>query len=352
MAIKDGPKSARAMRVGFIGAGEVVRTIHLPVLQQVGRASLSWVFDTNLAKAQLLAKMSGTAVACSSLDACPDVDAVLIAIPVGVRSEAWTHVFERGWHVLCEKPVAQTAAEFDQIASRMALAGRSMRPGLMRRFYANTLLARTLVRSRMFGDVLEVWAGEGGRANRTGRAGDWYQLDRNLAGGGILIETGSHLIDQVMFITGATDANLDRYEQAPTGRTMEFKVKVVSTLNVGPRESVPFTCSLSRIDDVCNGIFLRFEKLVLRVDPTPDGTVHICDMGGKSIAPLAAPKEGATNSAQAFHLEWLAFLDSCESAAVGTEQDEHRLTRLAVKLIDDCYAGAAHSRPLLTQAVG
>lgn len=330
-----------SFRVGLIGAGEIVRTIHLPVLRQMTGVSIAWILDRDARKAAELAKRYGAGAAHSRLEDCPDVDAVLMAIPVGARREAWELAAARRWHVLCEKPLARSLAEFDAIAASMRRAGKVWAAGLMRRFYAGTSQLASLAASGVFGELIEVWAGEGGPMRRTGRPADWYQHDRELAGGGILIETGAHLLDQVVVASQAEDARVDAYAQEPGGLSMEFSANVRGRLVAREGREVPFTCVLSRADDVCNGIFLRYPGVVLRLDHGPEGLVHLCDPRGRRLSSLSATGHGVLDSLQAFHAEWRAFLRSCEQPG-GAEQDaEHRRRRLAVKIIDECYTLAA-----------
>lgn len=326
------------LNLGIIGGGEIVRTIHLPVLRQIPEVSIAWVMDTDAGKASRLATQFRIPRSFTTLNDCPDVDAVLIAIPVGVRRDAWTRAFERGWHVLCEKPIAGSTGEFDWVNENMRGRGKVISPGLMRRFYASTQLMQDLLQDRVFGEPIEVWAAEGGRMTRTGRGADWYQLDRGLAGGGVLIETGSHLLDQVVFMTHARDVRVENYIQHPPGRTMEFEAKVEGRLSIPMAGEVPLTCLLSRANDVCNGIFVRFPRLVLRMDHGPDGKVRICDMRNIVTTTLAARQCGAHNSFQAFHEEWQSFLRRCRNGGMPNGDSDTQITRLSVKAIEDCYA--------------
>lgn len=330
------------MRIGLIGAGEHVRSIHLPVLHQISGITLEWLYDIDLRRAKELAKANGIPVAASGLRDCPDVDAVLLAVPVGARMPIWEHIFQRGWHVLCEKPVARSVEEFDWISANLTQAGRIWQPGLMRRFYAGTLLLRRLVRDRVFGDLVEVWAGEGGRQTRTGRGGDWYQLDRSLAGGGILIETGSHLLDQILFITGAHDVFLEEYQQEPRGLTLEYDARVLGRL-AQERGEMPFSCVLSRTQDICNGIYLRFERLVVALEHGADGAVGLRDLQNLAIAPLGIAGVGARSPFGAFHAEWVDFVDLCRSGDFAAAEEANALTRLSVRTIEKCYRTAAGS---------
>lgn len=331
----------KPLKIGLIGAGGVTRTLHAPLLTQFKDISLEWVFDARLDAARKVASSYAIPVAQNDLSLCPDVDAVLLAIPVGARQEAWQAAAKRRWHVLCEKPAACSVEELDAILSAMQQAGRVVSFGLMRRFYHGTLCLRELVRGRAFGDPLELWAGEGETQPRTGRGEGWYQLDRRLAGGGVLIETGSHLLDQLMFVTGASGYELDEYAEQSWQEQPEFDARVYGRLTVGPEAAMPFSCIVTRSADVCNGLFIRYPKVTLVLPPGPGGVVEIRDQNNRLVGHFHGAAHGALTSFQAFRDEWVTFLNRCRTSVDIDVVRDNRLVRLSVGLIEECYKSTA-----------
>lgn len=329
---------APPFRVGLIGAGAVVRTLHAPLLRQFDDVSIDWVFDANLDAAREVAAAFGIPAASDDLARCRDVDAVLLAIPVGVRAGAWQAAVERRWHVLCEKPAATTRAELDACLSAMRQHSLVVRFGLMRRFYRGVVCLRDLVSRRLFGTPIEIFGGEGGPQPRTGRGDGWYQLDRRVAGGGILIETGSHLLDQLVFVTGACAAQLERYEQRNWNGGPEFDARVFGQLTPSAdRRAVPFSAIVSRSAEVCNGIFIRCPDVVVALPPGPDAAVEVREESGRVVARVEGPA-GATSSFVAFRDQWREFLTACRAADPADAVRDNALTRLSVGLIEDCYS--------------
>src|SRR5262249_48886145 len=165
-------------------------------------------------RARRLRGMCRGARAYTRIEDCPAVDVILVAIPVGYRRDPLRHIFRSRWHALCEKPFAVTLAEHDAIVAQAAERGVQLGVGLMRRYYGNTIAARRLIASGAFGAVEEVWAAEGTRMLATGREVGWYQGDPQAAGGGVLIETGSHLVDQAFRILDVSGFTSPHCEQA------------------------------------------------------------------------------------------------------------------------------------------
>lgn len=324
---------ADVFRVGIIGAGGVSDGYHAPVLAQTSGVALAWVCDKDLAKARSFARRHRIAVSGDDLRALPDVDAVLIAIPVGARRALLRAAFERGWHALVEKPFARSLAEHGEIAAEAKAARVQVCAGLMRRFFRTTAVARNLVHRAPFGDLVELWAAEGGLMRGAGRGDDWYQNDPSLAGGGVLMETGSHLVDQALFVSGADACELSETRlRTVDGLDLEARLSARAK-----RKGCPFELrvALSRLDDVCAGLVLRFERAWVKVGLAPDGAVELLDDSYRSVARLDSPERSGSAIYQAFALEWEAFMGQCRDGSPGLI--DAASVRLGVGLIGAAY---------------
>src|SRR4029077_17406585 len=98
-------------KIGIVGAGMVTSGSHLPVLVNMPEVTVAWVCDRAIAAASAVAKTYGIPGAFADVRECPDVDAVLVATPVGSRHAVVPAVLARGWHAFCEKPFALTLAD-------------------------------------------------------------------------------------------------------------------------------------------------------------------------------------------------------------------------------------------------
>src|SRR5438309_1227392 len=126
----------RRFRLGLIGAGSVVETYHLPVLRGLPDVKIRWVCDRDLGRAESLARTFGIPHTYESVEKCPDVDVVLIGIPVAARRSVLDVVASRSWHALCEKPFAPTLADHEAIVERARRHGVRLGVGLQRRHYS------------------------------------------------------------------------------------------------------------------------------------------------------------------------------------------------------------------------
>src|SRR6476660_3181733 len=101
-----------AIRVGIVGAGLMGR-FHARAARQAG-ARIVAIADADVTAAKRLASFSGKKVLAGTVEELmtPDrVDAVHVCTPPADHASVCSLILRRGMHVLCEKPLTQTAAE-------------------------------------------------------------------------------------------------------------------------------------------------------------------------------------------------------------------------------------------------
>jgi predicted dehydrogenase len=134
-----------------------------------------------------------------------DIDVVDICTPGDTHAEIAIAALRAGKHVLCEKPLANTVAEAEEMTAAAEEArahGVRAMVGFTYRRVPAVGLARTLVEEGRIGDVRHV---------RAQYLQDWladpeaplsWRLDKAKAGSGALGDIGAHILDLAQFITG------------------------------------------------------------------------------------------------------------------------------------------------------
>lgn len=328
--------SASSLRIGIVGAGSVVEQLHLPVLKTMSDVRVEWISDLDATRARRLGERFGVHQALGGLEECPDVDLALVAIPVGNRQKVIDLAIARRWHLFCEKPFARSRLDHEAITRAMQEAGLQVGAGFMRRFYRGVGCAREMLRARVLGEIRGVRAGEGLRLRATGREDGWYQTDPEAAGGGVLIETGSHLVDQVFDILGVEEYEVETCAQRGW-RGLDYETR--ATARVSSRGT---RCELglvvSRLNDVFNGIEVQCANAGLIVGLTPDSPVTVCDTSGQVVDRINSVRHGVVTSYQAFHAEWRAFIEQCRTGRPSRVSAESALVTTA--FVEACYRGA------------
>ena len=150
-----------AIRIGFIGAGKVVESRHLPGLENVPGIELRQVWSRSTDNARRLAAAHGIAGVAADwrqvIDAA-DVDAVIVATPPLLHAEATVAALEAGKHVLCQGRMARNLLEARQMVAAAAerddriAALYPPRPGLK----GDRVVRRLLHEESFVGQIQEV----------------------------------------------------------------------------------------------------------------------------------------------------------------------------------------------------
>ena len=132
------------------------------------------------------------------LAADPGIDAVVVATPNALHAPQTIACLEAGKHVLVEKPMARTLAEAEAMNEAADRSGARLMVAHCWRFHDDVRALRERIASGELGEVVKT-RGYGVHAG-WGPAG-WF-VDRELAGGGALVDMGVHAIDTARFLLG------------------------------------------------------------------------------------------------------------------------------------------------------
>ena len=187
------------IRTGIIGFGKMGR-IRAESIQTHPKGQLLSVFDENRALDTQGMDMAGSA---DALIANPEIDAIFICTPNYLNKSLTIKGLEAGKHVFCEKPPAFTAAEVEEIRQVEQASGQKLMYGFNHRHHASITRMRELITSGEFGEVLWMRGRYGKSVDETFFE-DW-RSKRELAGGGILLDQGIHMLDLFRYLYGAFD---------------------------------------------------------------------------------------------------------------------------------------------------
>jgi xylose dehydrogenase (NAD/NADP) len=182
-------------RWGFLGAGQISST-QAKVLPAAQGAELLAVAARDVERARLLGAPRAYGSYAELIDA-PDIDAVYIGLPNDAHL-AWTAAaLEAGKAVLCEKPLALSATEVDEMIAVAERTGRLLVEASWYRWHPRTRLAEEMIRAGDIGRVLHVSAG----FTFPGVPPDNFRLDPS-KGGGALYDVGCYALSGVLWAVG------------------------------------------------------------------------------------------------------------------------------------------------------
>ena len=301
--------------IGVVGAGDIARKIHLPVLLSMPNVRVSWLHDAEAARARATAEAFGLrAIAASQPHELPDCDVVLLAIPVGVREPYLRDFASRRIAVFCEKPFAISAAHHRRILE--LFPAHRLGCGYMRRFYRSTRIMHRLLGNNWLGPVKGIRFSEGGRARGSGAGQSFLDRADLAATRGVLMDLGSHGIDLALHLSSAQGFAVRASELTLDG---DVDRRVCTQVMLQPAHAappIPFDCEVSWLDSPANRIELVFEDVSVWADIGPGSRVFMGSPARPEDAiELDASRDGASTANQAFFLEWQAFLAGVQAQA-------------------------------------
>jgi predicted dehydrogenase len=135
----------------------------------------------------------------------PAIDIVYIVLPNGMHAEYTVRALQAGKHVLCEKPMANTPAECEQMIAAATAAARKLMVAYRLRYepFNNALIK--VVRDQEFGRTRVILADAG---FPIGDPTQW-RLNKKMAGGGSLMDIGIYALNASRYLTGEEPVELN-----------------------------------------------------------------------------------------------------------------------------------------------
>jgi predicted dehydrogenase len=190
------------LKIAIVGCGAITQGCHLPAALRSPLVQLIALVDAN--RQTLEATSRRHALGCrlaSTLEEVADgVEAILVATPNHTHAAITRAALNHGLSVLVEKPLTikySDAVEVCELAdARLAVVS----VGYKSRQYPAVKMLRHLLETRYFGEVL-------GFHHESGAASGWaplsgYNASLQTAGGGVLIGTGTHFLDRMLYWFG------------------------------------------------------------------------------------------------------------------------------------------------------
>ncbi len=188
------------LHIAIIGYGKMGRIRH-QAIQEVGGATVPKIFDVH-APADLPPGIEF----CPSEDEIlgdPAIEAVFICTPNYRNKPLTIAALDAGKHVFCEKPPAFTAADVEEIREHEARAGKVLMYGFNHRHHESIKRMKSIVDSGELGRILWMRGRYGKEVDRSFFEG--WRARRELAGGGILLDQGIHMLDLFLHLGGGFD---------------------------------------------------------------------------------------------------------------------------------------------------
>jgi predicted dehydrogenase len=258
------------------------------------------------------------------------IDAAIVAVPHHLHADVAIDLLNAGVHVLVEKPLAPTAASCLRVIAAARHTGAVLAVGLMRRFLTRLRWVKAALDTGALGTVQSFEIHEGFVYRWPVTTGSMFRKD--MAGGGVLADTGAHTLDLVHWWFG-TPASIAYRDDSHGG------VEADCTIAMAFPHGVTGAIELSRTRDLSNTAIVRGTRgeIEVRLDDTALESLRASP--GDLLQFAAGGVTGARLPVQRFREifvrqieDWLRAIQTGTRPAVTGED-----AVASVALIEQCY---------------
>lgn len=194
--------------VGIIGCGKIAQVRHIPEYASNPNARIVGFFDMNHERAAALAKQYNAKSydTLEDLLADKDIEAVSVCVANHAHAAVSIQCLRAGKDVLCEKPMATTIEDCEEMVRVADECGKKLMIGQNQRLAKAHVVARRLLEQGWIGKVItfrtcfghsgpETWSVDPGK-------GSWF-FRKDLAAMGVMADLGVHKTDLIQHILGS-----------------------------------------------------------------------------------------------------------------------------------------------------
>lgn len=192
----------RIVKVGIIGCGGIANGKHMPSLKKVENVQMTAFCDIIAERAEKAAKEYGTADAKVYTDykellKDKDIEVVHVLTPNREHADITIEALYAGKHVMCEKPMAKTAADARRMYEAAEKTGKKLTIGYQHRQKAQSIYAKEYIDTGALG---EIYYANCLAVRRRGTPNWGVFLDEEAQGGGPIIDIATHSLDLTLYL--------------------------------------------------------------------------------------------------------------------------------------------------------
>ncbi len=186
------------LKVGIIGFGKMGQT-RKETIDELNIAEVVAISEPNLTVDADLPNVSHEEIIKN-----PEIDAIIVCTPNNLNKDITIRSLNADKHVFCEKPPAFTASDVDEIRkAELKSDGKKLMYGFNHRHHDSIIRMKEIVDSGDFGKI--IWMrGRYGKSVTEDYFKQW-RAKKEIAGGGIVIDQGIHMLDLFRYLGGEFD---------------------------------------------------------------------------------------------------------------------------------------------------
>ncbi len=199
-SVSSRPGATGMPRIALIGSGAIAELFYLPALARFPAVMENLVLvDSNPARLEELGGKFNVQHRERYYDQIAEpVDGAIVALPHHLHYNVSLDFLRRGAHVLCEKPLAESAQQAREMVEAADAAGVTLSVNHTRRLFPAYAKIRELIASGQLGELLSLDYVDGEKFNWPTASGFYFKGKRR----GVLFDRGVHGLDAICWWLG------------------------------------------------------------------------------------------------------------------------------------------------------
>jgi len=169
----------------------------------------------------------------------PDIDIVYVVLPNSMHREYVVRAAKASKHVICEKPMALTVEDCDEMITACKNASKMLSIGYRLHFEPHNIEMMRLGQKKVFGPIKKMFA-EDGLSEVEG-----WRLNKGLAGGGPLMDVGIYCVQGLRYTSGLEPLAVTAREGAKKDKEKFKDVEESLTWKMEFRDGIIAECRTS-----------------------------------------------------------------------------------------------------------
>lgn len=265
------------LKFALIGTGGIAQT-YAQAFQQSDFCKLVAVADINQDSAKAFAEPFGARSFSDYKDLAErtEIDAVIVATPPNTHPGIAMYFMRRGVHVLCEKPLCLSVAEARAMIETARTRGVIFTMATKFRYCEDVVKAKAILASGVLGEIVQF---ENAFTAKVDMSRRWNSV-REIAGGGVLIDNGTHSVDIIRYFLGAITEILAVETSGTQNLKVDENVKLLARTVNGIVASVDLTWGINKelpnfisVYGTNGTLHIGWRESKYRLNSSPDWTI-------------------------------------------------------------------------------
>ncbi len=275
------------LKIGVIGCGSIAQHRHLPEYSWNKNVEIVAVCDINEERALEIGKKYDAKAYTdyTELLADEEIDAVSVCTPNYLHAPISVAALNAGKHVLCEKPMATSSEEADQMIEAAEKSGKKLMIGHNQRFVKSHQKARELIKSGEIGKLYSFRSafGHGGPEQWSVDGKESWFFQKEKAFIGAMGDLGVHKTDLLRYILGEEFVEVGAFVETNAKDFADVDDNAVCVLKTESGVIGTLAASWAYTSKEDNSTVIYGEKAILRLEDHPQYSLIVQYANGETV---------------------------------------------------------------------